>query len=313
MKNLYNRRFDLPALLRIKDIDIRIAAKINPALKIDQYLQLIDKFVTQTPFLVKTLDRIAALEGGKTDFHVVEDLENMLENIGCNKFMSVINNIVDSGRMDHKEFSALHAEKLSRDINNLCEHIKKTEKKEGGKQEKRQGKKYEKKIIPDEAVADDHTSESFYYSLVQLPLSKFLAQLEYANATRKMRILVIDDSPIMLQTISSVLSDDYVVYRMENPTMLEEFLKRVTPELFLLDYKMPELSGFDLIPIIRNFEEHKNTPIVFLTSDGTSDYVSSALSLGARDFIIKPFKPDTLREKVARNIIRKNFLEKKVA
>jgi putative two-component system response regulator len=128
-----------------------------------------------------------------------------------------------------------------------------------------------------------------------------------------MRILAIDDSPVMLQTISSLLGDDYTVYKMINPTMLEKFLEQVTPELFLLDYKMPELSGFDLIPIIRNFEEHKNTPIVFLTSEATSDHVSSALTLGARDFIIKPFQPDILREKVAKHIVRKNLLQKKAA
>jgi PleD family two-component response regulator len=297
MENLYNRHFYLPALLKIEDIDIRLAAKNNPGLLIDEYFHMLSRFINQTPNLILTLDRIAALEGEKFDFQIVATIEDMMKNIGCNKFMSAISEIARSGKMGHKEFSALYAEKLSVDLHDLCARIKKTEKKQETK--------------PD--AAGENNQANAFSEFEHLPLSKFLAKLEYEESTRKMRVLAIDDSPVMLQTISSVLGDEYTVYRMVNPTMLEKFLKQVTPELFLLDYKMPELSGFDLIPVIRSFEEHKNTPIVFLTSEGTSDHVSSALSLGARDFIIKPFQPDTLREKVARHIVRKNPLDKRAA
>ena len=68
---------------------------------------------------------------------------------------------------------------------------------------------------------------------------------------------------------------------------------------------MPELNGFDLIPIIRSFKEHKDTPIVFLTSKRTIDNVTAALALGASDFIAKPFNPDFLREKIKKYIVRK--------
>jgi DNA-binding response OmpR family regulator len=68
---------------------------------------------------------------------------------------------------------------------------------------------------------------------------------------------------------------------------------------------MPEMSGFELIPIIRGYEEHKETPIVFLTSEGTVDTLTVALGLGANDFIVKPFMPQQLLDKVAKHIIRK--------
>jgi CheY-like chemotaxis protein len=291
----------MPTLLRIEDLDLRMAARGNPGMLIGEYFQLLTKFVNQMPNLVNTLDRIAALQGEKFDFQIVTNIEDMMKNLGCNKFTPAINDIVKSGKMGHKEFSALYAEKLSKDIFDLCARIKKTEKKQ------------EKKTTQGTVAAGNQNNASSDISYGEIPLSKFLAQLEHEETTRKMRVLAIDDSPVMLQTISSVLGEDYTVYRMANPTMLEKFLKQVTPELFLLDYKMPELSGFDLIPIIRNFEEHKNTPIVFLTSAGSSDYVTSALSLGARDYIVKPFQPDTLREKVAKHIVRKNLLEKNAA
>jgi PleD family two-component response regulator len=48
---------------------------------------------------------------------------------------------------------------------------------------------------------------------------------------------------------------------------------------------MPEINGFELIPIIRSLEEHKDTPIIFLSSEGTKDNVAAAIGFGVNDFI----------------------------
>ena len=95
------------------------------------------------------------------------------------------------------------------------------------------------------------------------------------------------------------------MYTLTKSTELERVLQRLTPDLFLLDYQMPELSGFDLVPIIRNLEEHKDTPIVFLTSEGTIENLTAAIALGACDFVVKPFQPDVLREKIGKHIAKK--------
>ena len=111
-------------------------------------------------------------------------------------------------------------------------------------------------------------------------------------------IMAIDDNPSMLRSIKSVLSDEYKVYTLTEPLTLKEALKKVTPDLFILDCLMPEITGFDLVPVIRSVLRHKETPIVFLTSEGTSDYVSTALSLGSASFIVKPVDGDILKQKV---------------
>jgi PleD family two-component response regulator len=131
--------------------------------------------------------------------------------------------------------------------------------------------------------------------------------LDHEEATRKLRILAVDDSPSMIKTISAALEKDYKVYGMTNPAMMENFLQQITPDLFLLDYEMPELSGFDLVPIIRKCELHTDTPIIFLTHSGTLDHVSAAYALGASDFIVKPFQDTVLREKIAKHIVRKKL------
>jgi DNA-binding response OmpR family regulator len=121
-------------------------------------------------------------------------------------------------------------------------------------------------------------------------------------------ILAVDDSPDILTAILSILGGEYKVVPLADPTQVEGTLGQVTPELILLDYQMPKLSGFDLIPVIRGLAEHRETPIMFLTSEGTIDNVSAAMALGACDFMVKPFRAETLREKVAKRIARrKNF------
>ena len=72
--------------------------------------------------------------------------------------------------------------------------------------------------------------------------------------------------------------------------------------MFLLDYQMPHLTGFDLIPIIRDNPDHKDTPIVFLTSEGTVDNLTVAFHLGADGFLVKPIDEDLLLEKLAESL-----------
>ncbi|MCL2218862.1 MAG: response regulator [Chitinispirillia bacterium] len=120
----------------------------------------------------------------------------------------------------------------------------------------------------------------------------------------KPRILAVDDVPSMLRTINYALRDKYKVYTLPKPEMLKKYLNTVTPDLFLLDYKMPTISGIDLIPIIREFPEHKDTPIIFLTSEGTADNLTAAIAIGACDYILKPFEPNMLREKIEKHLKR---------
>jgi DNA-binding response OmpR family regulator len=118
----------------------------------------------------------------------------------------------------------------------------------------------------------------------------------------KPSILAVDDVSSMLRAIHFALRDKYKVYMLSKPEEVKDFLRVKTPDLFLLDYNMPGMNGFDLIPIIREFPEHAETPIVFLTSEGTIDHLTAAMHLGASDFIIKPFKTKELHEKIDRHL-----------
>jgi len=111
-------------------------------------------------------------------------------------------------------------------------------------------------------------------------------------------ILAVDDNPSILQTLNHLLSDTYKVYTLPQPQAIKEILGRVVPDVFILDCHMPIVHGFELVPIIRSFPEHEDTPIIFLTSEGTIDNVSVATTIGASGFIVKPIDEDILRAKV---------------
>ncbi len=118
-------------------------------------------------------------------------------------------------------------------------------------------------------------------------------------------ILAVDDNPSILKAVNELLHRQYKVYTLPKPETLQMLLaqKKIIPDLFLLDCKMPVLSGFDLVPQIRAFHEYKSTPIIFLTSDGTIDTLNAAVNFGASDFIVKPIDEAVLRKKLATHTV----------
>ena len=128
---------------------------------------------------------------------------------------------------------------------------------------------------------------------------KELSDLDDSN---KYSVLIVDDVSSMLRAMQYALLDRYNVSILSKSEDAIDFLKNKKPDLILLDYLMPVLNGFDLIPIIRKLPEHKDTPIIIITTEGTPEHVSEAMNLGASDFIVKPFKPHELNSKVAKHI-----------
>jgi PleD family two-component response regulator len=111
-------------------------------------------------------------------------------------------------------------------------------------------------------------------------------------------ILAVDDDPGILNSVNYILGNRYKVYPLPDPRRIKELLKSITPDLFLLDYNMPGYSGFDLVPVIRGDTDHKDTPIVFLTTERKEDVIATAIQLGAGGFILKPIEASILREKM---------------
>ena len=135
----------------------------------------------------------------------------------------------------------------------------------------------------------------------QLKPQKPISSLNDENSNKPV-ILVIDDVASMLRAIQTALSDRYKVYTLLKSEDALDFLKTKIPDLILLDYVMPGINGFDLIPLIKAIPKQCETPIIIISSEGTQGRVNSAISLGASDFIVKPFNSKELNDKVAKHI-----------
>lgn len=108
-----------------------------------------------------------------------------------------------------------------------------------------------------------------------------------------MRILAVDDDPIMLQILSGVI--DVAGY--QNLTLassgkeaLQLITRSPTPyDCLLLDIQMPEMDGIQLCGKIRAVEGYEETPIIMVTAMSDKSYVEAAFVAGATDYVTKPF------------------------
>jgi signal transduction histidine kinase len=119
--------------------------------------------------------------------------------------------------------------------------------------------------------------------------------------TQQVDILLVDDHEENLLTLEAILVDpSYNLVRASSGrAALKEVLKRDFA-LILLDVAMPDLDGYETAELIRLRERSRETPIIFLTANYRSDaHVFRGYSVGAVDYLFKPFSPEILQSKVA--------------
>jgi putative two-component system response regulator len=107
-------------------------------------------------------------------------------------------------------------------------------------------------------------------------------------------IILVDDDPANLRIGSNVLEAKYDVATAPSAAKLFSLLENNNPAIILLDIMMPEMNGYEVIKILKSNPQTKNIPVIFLTARSESDDELEGLSLGAVDYITKPFKPALL-------------------
>ena len=119
-----------------------------------------------------------------------------------------------------------------------------------------------------------------------------------AGAAAGSHILVVDDDPSILHTLTWILKEHgYDVSSADGgDTMLEQLAAR-TPDLLLLDVMMPDCDGFQLLERVKADERWRDVPVLMVSALPPEDATVKTLGLGAADFIRKPFR---VRELLAR-------------
>ena len=125
---------------------------------------------------------------------------------------------------------------------------------------------------------------------------------DHVKTEKEKKVIVVDDDVINLQVAGKILSSSGIrVTALRTGTALFEYLEKESqmPDLILLDVKMPGMGGFEAIKKLHSLESSASKiPVIFLTADESEGSEKEGLSLGAMDFIRKPFVPEVLRLRV---------------
>ncbi len=115
----------------------------------------------------------------------------------------------------------------------------------------------------------------------------------------KSNILVIDDDAEIRELLLQVLQrSNYQVSQVKDGASLKESFGRLQPDVVLLDYKLPDATGLDLLPLIK--KEWPDAEVIMLTGHATYDVAVEATKRGAFHFQEKPFDPESLLNLVKR-------------
>jgi putative two-component system response regulator len=114
----------------------------------------------------------------------------------------------------------------------------------------------------------------------------------------KKLVILVDDNLANLKIGNNFLEEKYTVATAPSAAKMFSLLKNNVPAIILLDIDMPEMNGYEAIKILKSNPETKDIPVIFLTAKNESEDELEGLSLGAIDYITKPFNPALLLKRI---------------
>ncbi|MDH5601153.1 MAG: phosphate regulon transcriptional regulator PhoB [Gammaproteobacteria bacterium] len=125
-------------------------------------------------------------------------------------------------------------------------------------------------------------------------------------------ILVIDDERAIRDMVCMALSQEQFNYQQASDAHKAEVLiKQTSPQLILLDWMMPGISGIDFARKLRRMPETENIPIIMLTAKTEEEHIVKGLESGVDDYLTKPFSPRELVARIKALLRRSNSEVKK--
>lgn len=115
-----------------------------------------------------------------------------------------------------------------------------------------------------------------------------------------LKILAVDDSPTMRRIIINTLKRagyKDVIEASDGKDALAK-MKVESVNFIITDWNMPDMDGLTLVTNLRSSAEYKEVPILMVTTRSVKDDIVEALKAGVNNYIVKPFTPDTLKEKI---------------
>ena len=116
----------------------------------------------------------------------------------------------------------------------------------------------------------------------------------------KSRILIVDDTPANIKILTELLRKDYLLsVATSGADALEIARSKDRPDLVLLDIMMPEMDGYEVCRRLKADPAMRDVPVIFVTAMSEVDDETKGFSLGAVDYITKPFRPPIVQARAA--------------
>jgi len=113
------------------------------------------------------------------------------------------------------------------------------------------------------------------------------------------KILVIDDEPAVHRLLQIILEvEGFDIVGMEGDEGSGSVVSRSKPDLIILDIRMPEVNGLEVLRMLKTDEDTRNIPVIILTASNHHDDREMARRLGAERYLTKPFQPAELLKAV---------------
>ncbi len=113
-------------------------------------------------------------------------------------------------------------------------------------------------------------------------------------------IITVDDSSTMRRIIKNTLQKLGFETILEAGNGLEalEVMSKNKVDMVVTDWNMPEMDGLTFVKAVRAKDEYKDLPILMITTEAAKEDILTALRSGVNNYVVKPFTPETLQEKV---------------
>ena len=113
------------------------------------------------------------------------------------------------------------------------------------------------------------------------------------------RILIAEDEPDILELVAFTLRfAGHEVVATANGEEAVQQAGQMIPDIILMDVRMPRMTGYDACRIMKADPILKDIPVVFLSAKGQDSEIQTGMAVGAEDYLLKPFAPDQLTERV---------------
>ena len=126
------------------------------------------------------------------------------------------------------------------------------------------------------------------------------------DGTHKPKVLVVDDSITVRQSIKNLLYNYYNVSLVQSSLSAIRAITLDKPDLILLDYEMPVCDGQQMLAMLRSEEEFANIPVIFLTAKTDQESVQKVISLKPEGYLSKYLKPEDIKQKIDNYFKKKN-------